>query len=258
MAGFIWFCIVLIVVGLLTSKHKKSPSQKSTMEKFQAEVEDEIIEQIKARMQTAQNTYYDLLGVPTNASQAQITAAYKKLVKKYHPDHNSYKDAAEKFMKIMDAYELLRNKEKRAEYDSSLSKQYKKIFLIGASVQNLRHTIAKQMQRDPKTIKFTQTGDIFINDTFAFCWCVVSGFFVYYEPAITEYKKFDPALYEIILLTSYTTVELKQMIAINFGCLPEDIKLADDGSVLICGEYALCWRLSKNEYFEYYAPITKE
>ena len=129
MPGFVWFCIVLIVVGLLTSKHKKILVQKSTMDKFQAEVEDEIVEQIKARMQTAQNTYYDLLGVPTHASPVQITAAYKKLIKKYHPDHNADKDAAEKFMKIMDAYELLRNKEKRSEYDKSLSKQYKKIFL---------------------------------------------------------------------------------------------------------------------------------
>lgn len=255
MAGFVWFCIVLIVIGLLTSRHDKRLPQNLKQNAIQTKFDEKIIEQIKSRMSKAQSTYYDLLGVSANASQTEIKAAYKKLVKKYHPDHNTNKDATNQFMKIMDAYELLRNKEKRAEYDKSLSKQYKKIFLIGASVQNLRHTIAKQMQRDPKTIKFTQTGDVFINDTFAFCWCAVSGFFVYYEPLITEYKRFDKAIHEVILLTSYTTVELKQMIAVNFGCGVDDIEVNDNGNVLIRGEYALCWRLNKNEYFEYYAPV---
>ena len=133
--------------------------------------------------------------------------------------------------------------------------QYKQILLVGGSVQNLRHMIAQHLNIDSKTIKFTQTGEVFINDISANCWGVHDGFFVYYEPTIAEHRTFDPAIHEIILLTSYTTAELKLMIALNMGCQPDDVELDDDGSVYVRGEYALSWRLMDNKYFEYYAPV---
>ncbi len=62
--------------------------------------------------------YYEVLGVAKTASEEEIKAAYKKLVKKYHPDlHPGDKAAAEKFKEINEANEILSDKQKRAAYD---------------------------------------------------------------------------------------------------------------------------------------------
>ena len=62
--------------------------------------------------------YYEILGVSKTASEDEIKAAYKKLVKQYHPDlHPNDKLAAEKFKEINEANEVLSDKQKRAAYD---------------------------------------------------------------------------------------------------------------------------------------------
>lgn len=62
--------------------------------------------------------YYEILGVSKDASEDEIKAAYKKLVKQYHPDlHPNDKLAAEKFKEINEANEVLSDKQKRAAYD---------------------------------------------------------------------------------------------------------------------------------------------
>ena len=62
--------------------------------------------------------YYEVLGVSKDASEEEIKAAYKKLVKQYHPDlHPGDKLAAEKFKEINEANEVLSDKQKRAAYD---------------------------------------------------------------------------------------------------------------------------------------------
>ncbi len=62
--------------------------------------------------------YYEILGVSKNATEEEIRAAYKKLVKQYHPDlHPNDKLAAEKFKEINEANEVLSDKQKRAAYD---------------------------------------------------------------------------------------------------------------------------------------------
>ncbi len=62
--------------------------------------------------------YYETLGIPRDASQEQIHAAYRKLARKYHPDINKSSDAEDKFKRIGEAYEVLRDPEKRKRYDT--------------------------------------------------------------------------------------------------------------------------------------------
>jgi curved DNA-binding protein len=62
--------------------------------------------------------YYKILGVERNASEDDIKKAYRKLARKYHPDVSKEANAKERFQEVSEAYETLRDKEKRAAYDS--------------------------------------------------------------------------------------------------------------------------------------------
>ena len=60
---------------------------------------------------------YETLGLEDNASASEIKKAYRTLAKKYHPDINKTPEAEEKFKEINAAYEVLRDEEKKAQYD---------------------------------------------------------------------------------------------------------------------------------------------
>ncbi len=64
--------------------------------------------------------FYDILGVPKNASDDEIKKAYRKLAMKHHPDRNqgdAAKEAEVKFKECKEAYEILSDPQKRAAYD---------------------------------------------------------------------------------------------------------------------------------------------
>jgi curved DNA-binding protein len=61
--------------------------------------------------------YYSKLEIDKNATQKDIQAAYRRLARKYHPDVNKEKDAEDKFKLINEAYEVLKDPEKRQKYD---------------------------------------------------------------------------------------------------------------------------------------------
>ncbi|WP_419616202.1 DnaJ domain-containing protein, partial [Thiolapillus sp.] len=61
--------------------------------------------------------YYEVMGVKRDATQDEIKRAYRKLARKYHPDVSKEADAEEKFKRLGEAYEVLKDPEKRAAYD---------------------------------------------------------------------------------------------------------------------------------------------
>lgn len=61
--------------------------------------------------------YYAILGIERGAGQDDIKKAYRRLARKYHPDVSKEKDAEEKFKEVGEAYEVLKDPEKRAAYD---------------------------------------------------------------------------------------------------------------------------------------------
>ncbi len=67
--------------------------------------------------------YYKILGVERTANEEQIKKAYRKLARKYHPDVSKEKDAEEKFKEVSEAYEVLKDAEKRKAYDTMGSYQ---------------------------------------------------------------------------------------------------------------------------------------
>ena len=72
----------------------------------------------------AEKNYYDILGVKKDASDAEIKKKYRKLVRQYHPDVSDDPDADNKIAEINNAYETLRDKDKRAEYDAMLDNPF--------------------------------------------------------------------------------------------------------------------------------------
>lgn len=67
--------------------------------------------------------YYKIMGVSPNASEKDIKTAYRKLARKYHPDISKETGAEEKFKEMGEAYEVLKDKTRRAEYDQYLKNQ---------------------------------------------------------------------------------------------------------------------------------------
>ena len=66
----------------------------------------------------AKRDYYEVLGVDKSASEDEIKKAYRKIAIKYHPDRNpGNKEAEEKFKEAAEAYDVLRDPQKRQQYD---------------------------------------------------------------------------------------------------------------------------------------------
>jgi curved DNA-binding protein len=69
--------------------------------------------------------YYETLGVEASAGEAELKTAYRRLARRYHPDVSKEKGAEERFKAVNEAYEVLRDKEKRAQYDQLRARGYR-------------------------------------------------------------------------------------------------------------------------------------
>src|SRR5436853_1173984 len=99
--------------------------------------------------------YYEILGVGKNAGGDEIKKAYRKVAMQYHPDRNpGDKSAEEKFKEAAEAYEILSDADKRAQYDR---------FGHAAVGGNGRGGFSGHMNMDDI---FSQFGDIFGDDVF--------------------------------------------------------------------------------------------
>lgn len=72
----------------------------------------------------AKRNYYEILGVDENADLDTIKKAYRKLVRKYHPDVSKEPDAVQKTAEVNEAYETLKDTQKRTEYDEMLANPF--------------------------------------------------------------------------------------------------------------------------------------
>ena len=61
--------------------------------------------------------YYAILGIPRDAGEDEIKRAYRRLARKYHPDVSRAANAEARFKEVVEAYEVLKDPEKRLAYD---------------------------------------------------------------------------------------------------------------------------------------------
>ena len=113
--------------------------------------------------------YYQILGVPDNASQEEIKRAFRELAFKHHPDTNpgSEKQAEEKFKEINEAYGVLGNEHKRQQYDFAREGQFAGAGYRGFqySQQDIfRDTFSNQAMFDELSRMFAQAGLRFDQD----------------------------------------------------------------------------------------------
>ena len=107
--------------------------------------------------------YYKILGVGKKADDSEIKKAYRKLARKYHPDVNKESDAEKRFKEVAEAYEVLKDPEKRKAYD-----EFGSDWEAGKAQKEHQKKYYKQYQEGPGSGGFAsggfETGDFDFED----------------------------------------------------------------------------------------------
>ena len=102
------------------NSEKAQRSQTNYDDKKQSKRQKKKRSSKRTKSNKAKKSYYEILGISTNASQADIKKAYQRLAMKYHPDRNKAKNASEKFKEIQKAFQTLSDPNERSKYDRKL------------------------------------------------------------------------------------------------------------------------------------------
>ena len=119
----------------------------------------------------SQKNFYEVLGVNRNATDDEIKKAFRKLAKKYHPDLNrdDLKAAEAKMSEINEAYGILSDKEKRAQYDKTLqapAPDMDDIFEMwfGKDVAKAKKNRREQTYKNPQTPDLDELYKVWFGD----------------------------------------------------------------------------------------------
>lgn len=115
-------------------------------------------------------TYYEILQVSPEATEEVIKAAYKSLVKKYHPDSGLEKDSA-LFLQIEEAYTVLIDEQKRKEYDETLDKQ-RDYSDTGKPVDRTENTVAAAEEQENEGYDRRERRQSFGSGLFSLLFCI--------------------------------------------------------------------------------------
>ena len=107
--------------------------------------------------------YYQVLGVPRDASPQDIRKAFYQLALHYHPEHNpeNTKQAEDRFKEINEAYEILGDEEKRRQYDYLISRRVGMNTIFRDDFEDLAHIDLEQLLRVLQSLEFN-TSELFI------------------------------------------------------------------------------------------------
>lgn len=118
------------------------PDRKDEEIRKQEQLKTDLISDIKSTEDLPRDYYYQLLGIPHNATTGQIKSAYYNLAKRYHPDSTFGPERMSKrFQDILMAYNVLSDDAKRTEYDRL------------ESVKSRQNLTAKQNEKNSKATK---------------------------------------------------------------------------------------------------------
>jgi curved DNA-binding protein len=132
--------------------------------------------------------YYKVLGIDNKASVDDIRKAYRKLAKKYHPDKNpNDKSAEEKFKEVSEAYEVLKDPEKRKKYDS-----------LGANWKQYQHAGGNGEEWFKNFNQSRQGGSYQFSGNFNDLFGNVGGFSDFFESYFGSGKRFSSESSEFI------------------------------------------------------------
>ena len=100
--------------------------------------------------QAFKHDYYNTLGLEAVATETEIKLAFRQLALKFHPDKNPDPEAEQKFHDITEAYEVLRDPEKRRSYDDTMAQNRFK----SESESRQKYAIVDQLLRKYVTVNF--------------------------------------------------------------------------------------------------------